>query len=618
MKRKILSLILIVCFFVSMLPVMAFADDSVQSIGRIDLSNVTENQEGDGWTWDAENRILTLNNCNLSFESSGFMLPNDTVVRISGKNYIRFSEKSDGEYCFWAQNQETTGSSSLTFESVTGRDTDSLTIECVNKKQLSGHGSISLWGRNGADDNGMLTLSDVNITLYGQNSGIKATYNDSQSIKIENSYISMRAKDETSQMPVYPVATANGNITVVNSTIYGETAGKATGILYTNAGGGTVSIVNSSVTGKMCYKNVEAPNPPYYIVPIVIYGIKGVSVTEKSTVDLMIESAETLSAGSYEVAVYGIASEEGPIFIGDESTVTVKTDNYFDTSGKKSTYGILNIGGDISVTGGSTVNVSCFGGDKIIPVYASGQIKVDNSKVTSTAGTPNKGGMAYEFYSEFSRESDAESRFVLTGSAVEQGTLTDGEQYSYVTSGDSSGGTSIIAPHELTKTDYQAPSCTEDGNIEYWTCGLCGKMFSDENGENVVSDVSIAKKGHDYGEPSWRWSEDGKSCTATFTCKNDSAHVITMNAQITSSVKSDAAGTEKGVTTYKATVEFEGKTYTSTKDIADIPATGAKTDLQTPDTGDSGNTAFWIVVMLTAGSGIGISLLYGQKRKYKR
>lgn len=31
---------------------------------------------------------------------------------------------------------------------------------------------------------------------------------------------------------------------------------------------------------------------------------------------------------------------------------------------------------------------------------------------------------------------------------------------------------------------------------------------------------------------------------------------------------------EKGTTTYIATVEFEGKTYTSTEDVTDIPAVG--------------------------------------------
>ena len=41
--------------------------------------------------------------------------------------------------------------------------------------------------------------------------------------------------------------------------------------------------------------------------------------------------------------------------------------------------------------------------------------------------------------------------------------------------------------HNLQKVDYKAPTCTEDGNIEYWSCKNCGKYFSDENGTNEIT-----------------------------------------------------------------------------------------------------------------------------------
>ena len=34
-------------------------------------------------------------------------------------------------------------------------------------------------------------------------------------------------------------------------------------------------------------------------------------------------------------------------------------------------------------------------------------------------------------------------------------------------------------PHSLTKTEAKAPTCTVVGNEAYWTCGNCGKYFSD-------------------------------------------------------------------------------------------------------------------------------------------
>ena len=73
---------------------------------------------------------------------------------------------------------------------------------------------------------------------------------------------------------------------------------------------------------------------------------------------------------------------------------------------------------------------------------------------------------------------------------------------------------------------------------------------------------------HTYGEPTFTFREDGKSATAEFACSCGDKQ--TVNATITSAVKQDATCTQKGVTTYTATVEFGGKTYTDTKDVADI------------------------------------------------
>ena len=40
--------------------------------------------------------------------------------------------------------------------------------------------------------------------------------------------------------------------------------------------------------------------------------------------------------------------------------------------------------------------------------------------------------------------------------------------------------------HTLTKTEEKAPTRTADGNKEYWTCGTCGKIFSDAEGKTEI------------------------------------------------------------------------------------------------------------------------------------
>ncbi|MGM9650786.1 MAG: S-layer homology domain-containing protein, partial [Faecousia sp.] len=56
--------------------------------------------------------------------------------------------------------------------------------------------------------------------------------------------------------------------------------------------------------------------------------------------------------------------------------------------------------------------------------------------------------------------------------------------------------------HKLTETAEKAPTCTEAGNIAYWTCSVCQKTFSDEAGEKEIplADTVLAAAGHSYGD----------------------------------------------------------------------------------------------------------------------
>ena len=191
----------------------------------------------------------------------------------------------------------------------------------------------------------------------------------------------------------------------------------------------------------------------------------------------------------------------------------------------------------------------------------------------------------------------------------------------------------------LEKIQAKAPTCTEDGNSAYWYSAAFDKYFKDENGVNEITAEStvipakghgesevkgakeatctedgytgdkvckvcgeilergtvIEKLGHVWGEPEWNWSEDGASCTVTFTCENNSEHKESPNVTVTSEVKTPATCTESGVTTYTATVDFNGSTYTDTKE-ASVPATGhslMKTDAKAPTCTEDGNIAYW-------------------------
>lgn len=125
----------------------------------------------------------------------------------------------------------------------------------------------------------------------------------------------------------------------------------------------------------------------------------------------------------------------------------------------------------------------------------------------------------------------------------------------------------------VTGAQTKAPTCTEKGETTYTATFEADWAVTQTK---VLADIPAT--GHSYGEPEWSWSEDGKTCTVTFTCKNDAAHKETPKVTVTSKVKTPATCTEKGVTTYTASLEFNGQTYKTAKDVTDIPATGHSYD----------------------------------------
>ena len=59
----------------------------------------------------------------------------------------------------------------------------------------------------------------------------------------------------------------------------------------------------------------------------------------------------------------------------------------------------------------------------------------------------------------------------------------------------------VLKPHKLTHHALKAATCTEAGNIEYWQCSVCNKLFSDEATIKEITDATslvIPAKGHTF------------------------------------------------------------------------------------------------------------------------
>ena len=164
------------------------------------------------------------------------------------------------------------------------------------------------------------------------------------------------------------------------------------------------------------------------------------------------------------------------------------------------------------------------------------------------------------------------SQTVTEGGTATFTVVTNGtEPLSYQWQQSTDSGQSWTDIVGATDATYTTEATTTSMNGYQYRCVVsnsAGSITSD-----AVS-LTVNEHVHTWGNPVWNWSEDGKTCTATFTCQNDETHKETPAVTVASAVKTPATCAETGVTTYTATVEFNGQTYTDTKEVADIPATG--------------------------------------------
>lgn len=148
-----------------------------------------------------------------------------------------------------------------------------------------------------------------------------------------------------------------------------------------------------------------------------------------------------------------------------------------------------------------------------------------------------------------------------------------------------------ITEHEFTAETADAnylkskATCTEKA-VYYKSCKVCGLSSKGTDEEATFESGDFAD--HDYGEPSYTWTEvpDGYMCAATKACKNCGEDIAEI-AAVTYALVTEPTCLTDGTGRYTAT--FSTGFPAQTKDIA-IPATGhdwGKAELNWIDDGDS-------------------------------
>ena len=158
-------------------------------------------------------------------------------------------------------------------------------------------------------------------------------------------------------------------------------------------------------------------------------------------------------------------------------------------------------------------------------------------------------------------------------------------------------------------------TCTEQGNIEYYQCDICGRYFSDADAQNELTEgeVFIPAKGHviitqegtpatceepgmtegsycsvcgtvlaeqeeipalghDWEGPEYEWTENDTKCAALSVCKNNASHTQTETVDVTEEITQPATCETAGIKTLTAT--FENDFFETQTKTVGIPATG--------------------------------------------
>ena len=572
MKKRFLSLLCVLALCLGLLPATALAAapiGQVLYVGGVQISstgywttdsdgNVTASTAGDTPTdnyihYDAENNVLTLHNATIK---KGL----DYNESIQGGTYINgsaigvFNQNGDAELTITLEGTNTiaeVGKGIFVLASSASTGSSNLTIQ--------GDGSLNA----SASQTGIWVQSNSNnAALCVENAEVTA----SSDVAFKNGVL-VQAKDGSD----VSLTVNGGSLTAsVNANIWFQFGSGVSG-----SGTPTVTVSNNAI--------VRANG--------------GIANNSSTSIQ------------------YRTGNEENGGIVFDGSAGTV--------------YGSVTLQDDLEIKSGETLTI----GDGASLTVPDGKTLTNNGTVTVEEGgtLTNNGSLDCNHHTGGTATCTEKAKCDLCGAEY----------------GD-------FLPHSLTKTEAKAPTCTVVGNEAYWTCGNCGKYFSDGNGNTeiikdswIISSINhdwndavytwsddgstctatrtckndsahtekatatvtgaqtkaptctqmgettytaafeaswamtqtkvladIPAIGHSYGEPVWRWSEDGKTCKVTFTCEKDETHKETPVVKVTSAVKKPATCTETGVTTYTATVEFNGQTHKDTKDVADIPATG--------------------------------------------
>lgn len=522
MKKRFLSLLCVLALCLGLLPVTAEAAEGAPSSLYVGNQQVISSSDITYWTTDESTGGLTKyegnnDNWNVKYDQSTATLTLKNA-NISGSFHQYDNPYTAGIYAQGKSNQPV-----------------ALTIELIGTNTITGTYGIFL-------------NAEINAYSYGTNATLTITGENNGSLGVSGSGHGIYVKS----------GTGNASLNIKNVAVTSSTNGNYAAGVYVMSSAHATNSPNISLAvdgGNLTASGTGSSDGIWFYVGSsqATGATTSLTVSENAIVDARnggisaLKILETLPTptptgdnrsgivfdGSTGT-VYGTVALQNELTIGAGETLTVPDGSTLDTSGKLTNNGtIINKG---TLTGSITGK----------PAESVAQITVHPENVTVTEG--------------------ATAEFSVTAT---------GENLSYQWQQSTASGQNWTNIEGAIGATYTTGATTLAMNNYQYQCVVsnsAGSVTSD------VATLTVKEHVHTWGNPIWNWSEDGKTCTVTFTCEKDENHKENPVVTVTSAIKSPATCTEKGVTTYTATVEFDGKTYTDTKEVADIPATGHSYD----------------------------------------
>lgn len=377
----------------------------------------------------------------------------------------------------------------------------------ANSKKASGIGSgwadeYPTYSYTTSED-GVISISDSAIVeatgaIYGIG-GYDCT-DMNGSLNISGGTVTARA---TSTYDTY--ACGIGRISKFN--VYGGTVNASgyTGIYRANVNGGVVTA--ESVTASNGFGTLssgDSGNSWVFSSPEQTSAELSGGVLFSGSEGKIIGSSYTLPADR-EIPVDTVMTVEEDQELTVPVGTTLKVNGKLIVNGKLVVAGTLNTAetGAIAGSGETEITGTVTGKKLPITIQAHDMSTMEKTFDVSTLFTipQTAGAAAYTVTKDGTPVTLDGTTLSIPDGGVFTVTVTTEETANYQAASATATLTATVHNHQLRAVAAKAPDCLNAGNIAYWVCESgCGKYFSDESGENVITaaETVLPAKGHQF------------------------------------------------------------------------------------------------------------------------